>query len=357
MSYNKKNADIHFIELLKEKEEKLAEELKHLVTSLEKSDSHHLEELPLTYEPKICKVASLDGGAVPITFNAVQLILATAAGTVFEKDESSEWVREVDIVSFIGSRNLSNFKSIIMFTLELKVANQLMEQNPDIVILDGSIYSLLSTGVPIDVRQILLKKEQIDKRRPSYQYYQKYKEFSIELDKLLRTAIEKNILLIGVSKDSRLQRILPDELMETTSLTDVAYVLRKFEDRVGYVEPFPMPYEFDPAIVQLWNDEGIIAEEVRRLNASYFVLKSNSIPFRVDFLNQQSSRIEEISSILEAYHDGTGFIMTSQLVHTRAHIKQELVNLVKNRIYRMFSSGDTRIYKSLFGTPRRERIQ
>ena len=169
--------------------------------------------------------------------------------------------------------------------------------------------------------------------------------------------IEKDILLIGVSKDSKLRRILPDELMENTNLTDVAYVCRKFEDREGYVLPFPMPHIFDPAIVQLWTDEGIMSDELRRLNASYFILKSNKMPFRVDFLNKQTSRIEEISEILEAYHDGSGFIMTSQLVHTRAHIKQELVNLVKNRIYRMFSSGDVRIYKSLFGTPRRDSIQ
>ncbi|MHA1831289.1 MAG: hypothetical protein ACTSWR_07155, partial [Candidatus Helarchaeota archaeon] len=88
----------------------------------------------------------------------------------------------------------------------------------------------------------------------------------------------------------------------------------------------------------------------------YVKLEKFSDPIRVDFTSWQESRLDEIISFLETYHDGNGFILTAHLVHNWAVLKDAIKINIIDMIKKEILESDVDIYNSIFTPQRRDSI-
>lgn len=301
---------------------------------------------------KIRKIAALDGGERLKNLVASSVIIVRGGGGVFEKNEKI--IKRVMHDIFITSRiqDLERFSNLIRDILEFKIALILLEDDPEVLVMDGSLVGYVTHGLPNEVAGHLTKPSS---EKPIQEYVEKYVEYLTLYNKLLKTCKEKKVLLLGVSKDSRAQYLV-DEFHLNRVLTDYALLKLKMK-KPCVTEPIVAGYKLQNETIQdfaLKND--YLAEDLASFYICYFKLKHNSIPIRVDFPVWNHGRFQEIMQFMETYHDEKGFLMTAHLVHNWAVMKETIVNSAVNAIREEVLKLDPYIYDAIFVPQRREEI-
>ncbi|MHA1221092.1 MAG: DNA double-strand break repair nuclease NurA [Candidatus Heimdallarchaeota archaeon] len=174
--------------------------LKKLVKEIKKTDLA-IFDLPDVSKPR--RIAALDGGGFAQDFVGVTIVPSKAAGAIFEQDKDPIWIEKNDIEILTTEEDPKNFGALLRDLLEVEVACELAEHQPDIIFLDGSITSFAYKGIPLSIHHTLKEGKEIDESVPGFRFYELFVKYIRASYKLITTCLEKDILLVGVSKDSR----------------------------------------------------------------------------------------------------------------------------------------------------------
>jgi len=301
----------------------------------------------------IRRVAALDGGERLKNLVASSVVIVRGGGGIFEKDEKirKKILHDIFITSMI--QDVERFTKLFRDILEFKIALNLLEESPEILVMDGSLVGYVTHGLPNEVAGHLEDKAISEK--PIQEYVEKYKEYLKLYDKLLKTCKKKEILLIGASKDSRVHYLINRYKLNPV-LTDYALLKLKMK-KPSVTEPMIAIYKWqNETIHDFALKNNYLANDLASFRICYFKLKHNSIPIRVDFPEWQRGRFQEIMEFMETYHDEKGFLMTAHLVHNWAVMKETIVNSTVNAIREEVLKLDPSIYDAIFTPQRREEI-
>jgi hypothetical protein len=308
---------------------------------------------PLKHIIKEKKVAALDGSEGFSNLFGSSIIISRGAGAIFEKGKKIEPIERMDYFITSLSRDINRFSNLCRDIEEFKIALDLINLNPDILVMDGSLVGYFTRGLPMSILHSLNEKNITN--IPIKQYVDKYTEYMKLLDQLLRKCREKKILILGVSKDSRVKYLVEKYRIETI-MTDYSLLKYKKFGETGYteiIEPYNEPLK---PVIKFLEENKIYEADLTNFKLIYVKLKEYSNPIRVDFTSWQENRLDEIISFLETYHDGNGFILTAHLVHNWAVLKEKMkdniVNLIKKEILELNSD----VFNSIFSPQRRESI-
>lgn len=310
-------------------------------------------ELPA--EEKICKIGAVDGGSQRYDFTAVSIIFVQSAGGIFIQNRKPTWYEFKKIHSTSATRNLSRYEAIYRDTLELKAAKALLNKNPDVILLDGVHGSYLSRGFPLGLwRRLQDQNGELYPDQAGYVYLEAFDDFFKEYNDLIKTCIEKDVLLLGVAKDSRYTRLVRSlNLPHLIGYTDPTLVKWNFQGKLGYTDPISTQPPIDSISLLRWRKRKF-ASLTTDCYTSYFLLSADSIPFRVDIMSEQIHRIEEIARIFMAYHDGQGFLLPPFLAHQKAHARRLEMEHWSNLIRRIILEESPELFDLLFKSQRRD---
>jgi hypothetical protein len=301
---------------------------------------------------KLRKIAALDGGERLKNLVASSVVIVRGGGGIFEQDEKikKKIMHDIFITSMI--KEVERFSNLFRDILEFKIALNLLEEEPEALIMDGSLVGYVTHGIPNEVAGYLGRPVS---EKPIQEYVEKYKEYLRLFDKLLKTCQSKKILLLGVSKDSRVHYLINKFKLDPV-LTDYALLKLKMK-KPSVTEPIIAAYRWqNEAIHDFALKNNYLSDDLASFNICYFKLKYNSIPIRVDFPEWQRGRFYEIMELMETYHDNKGFLMTAHLVHNWAVMKETIVNSTVNAIREEVLKLDPSIYDAIFAPQRREEI-
>ncbi|MDY6778213.1 MAG: DNA double-strand break repair nuclease NurA [Candidatus Nanohaloarchaea archaeon] len=201
-------------------------------------------------------IAGVDGGLVKRGFHGVDVVLSRAVAALFtyrgETVTSSNYIPErtprPDIIHLDSPLDRHEFdvsSSLLRLQKEVQAAIDAVEQEPDAVLLDGSI-----------VPQYMDRPAEGTKPREFYdELIQSYRE-------LFQTALDYGVTLAGVIEDSR-----------GTGLCDVLASQTFMAEEMEYTEE----YEKHPTL----RDIGDVSDRVHNF---YLRTAENDRPVRVDFL-------------------------------------------------------------------------
>ncbi|MBN1330813.1 MAG: DNA double-strand break repair nuclease NurA [Candidatus Heimdallarchaeota archaeon] len=334
------------------------QKLKKLVEEV-KSIDLPLFDLPEVIKPK--KIAAIDGGGFSEDLVGVTVVPSRAAGAIFEQYKDPIWIEKEDLEILTIEEDPKNFGALLRDLLEVEVACELVNYNPEAIFLDGSITNFAYKGIPLSIHHTLREGKEIDDSIPGYRFYQLFLKFIKTAYKLITECLKKDILLIGISKDSRTD-ILVKHLFagrkNKPAISDTTFVKIK----AGSKRCFTKPIEFIPELREerkmIWAAAQVFTEaELRKFYLSYFILKEGALPIRVDSLLPQKHRLNEIQELLVTYHDGNGFITPAYLTHSHAHMTNDYGERIINILAEKVLDESPEIYQAFLAKRRRDIIQ
>lgn len=331
---------------------------KHIMNEIKKIECP-LYELPSETKPR--RIAALDGGGFSQDFVGVTIVPSRAAGAIFEQNKDPIWIEKDDLEILTIEEDPKNFGALLRDLLEIEVALELAEKKPDMIFFDGSITNYAYKGIPQSLRYSLQEGKEINENSPGYRFYDLFLRFIRSAYKLIIDCIKDDILLIGISKDSR-ANILVKNLFKNNknipAICDTTFVQVKSKGKCGFTKPI----EFTPNIRKvrqsIWKEANVFQEkDLQSFYLSYFILKEGSQPIRIDSLLPQRDRLKEIQEALVTYHDGYGFITPAYLTHKRAHMDPSYGNRIVNLIIEKIFDDSAEIYQAFLSKRRRDIIQ
>ena len=322
-------------------------------TYLEDAGKVDIPFIELESKKELRKIAALDGGERKKSLIASSVIVVRAGGGIFEKDKKIRKKVMHDIFITSIYQDIDRFANLIRDILEFRISLELLEEDPEVLIMDGSLVGYVTRGVPNNVIGHL--HDRTIRQKAIQEYVEAYKEYLRLFDRLLKTCYKKKILLMGVSKDSHVHYLI-NEYHLNTAITDYALLQLKMR-RPCATEPMEVMYSFHSQPIQEFVDEkNYLQPDIASFYISYFKLKKNSIPIRVDFPKWQRGRFKEVMSIMETYHDQKGFLLTAHLVHNWAVMKESILTSAVNAIREEVLKLEPSIYNAIFAPQRREAI-
>ncbi|HUT80506.1 MAG TPA: DNA double-strand break repair nuclease NurA [Candidatus Bathyarchaeia archaeon] len=318
-----------------------------------------LFDLPDIVKPK--KIAAIDGGGFSEDLVGVTIVPSRAAGAIFEQNENPIWIEKEDLEILTIEEDPKNFGALLRDLLEVEVACDLISYNPVAIFLDGSITNFAYKGIPLSIHHTLREGKEIDESIPGYRFYQLFLKFIRSAYKLITECIKRDILLIGVSKDSRtdiLVKHLFANKKNKPAISDTTFVKIKAGNRRCFTKPIEFTPELREERKKIWAAANVFTEvELRKFYLSYFVLKEGAQPIRVDSLLPQKHRLSEIQELLSTYHDGNGFITPAYLTHNRAHMTNDYGERIINILAEKVLDDSPEIYQAFLSKRRRDIIQ
>lgn len=350
MATSKDENEFDFIIKARKQARKLVENYQIYIENAKKINVPFIE---LENNIKYRKIAALDGGERLKNLIASSIIVVRGGGGIFEKDRKIKKYVMHDLFVTAMIRDLERFSHLIRDIVEFKISLKLLEEEPEVLIMDGSLVGYITRGLPNEVVGRLNDKKITHK--PTQEYVNKYKQYLRLYDKILKTCKKKDIILLGVSKDSRVRYLIKKYNLDS-ALTDYSLLKLKML-KPGVTKPIEAEYKYiRRTISDFIATHNLLEDNLSSFKVCYFKLKKNSIPIRVDFPIWQSNRFKDIMSIMETYHDNKGFILTAHLVHNWAVMREYIVNSSVNAIKEEILKLDPAVYDSIFSPQRRENI-
>ncbi|MHA1269156.1 MAG: DNA double-strand break repair nuclease NurA [Candidatus Helarchaeota archaeon] len=308
-------------------------------------------ELPHIIKEK--KVAALDGSEGYSNLFGSTIIISRAAGAIFERGKTVEPIELMDYYITSLERDIDRFSNLCRDIQEFRIALKLLEFSPEVLIMDGSLAGYFKRGLPMSILH------SINEKNISHvsikEYVDKYTEYMILLDKILKKCRENDVLLIGIVKDSRV-KYLVEHFKIKSMITDYSLLKYKMIGKTGYTPPIDIDSKPLKQVISFLETNKIYEADLTNFKLFYIKLKEFSDPIRVDFTSWQQDRFNEIISLLETYHDGNGFILTAHLVHSWAVLKEEVKDRIIDMIKKEILELDSDVYNSIFTPQRRDTI-
>ena len=340
------------------KVEAAKDRLKNIVQEV-KQIKFDMYPLPDVSNPR--RIAALDGGGYSQDFVGITVIPSRAAGAIFEKDKDPIWVEINDVEILTIEDDAKNYAALFRDLLEVQVAHQLLKHDPEILFLDGSITNLAYKGIPQSIRFSFEEERKIEEETIGFKFYELFFDFIRSAYSLVIKCLEKDVLLIGVSKDSRASILVKELLTKQKKkymISDTSFINIVSNRQPGFTKPIEFAPKIRKVREKIWNATQVFQEKnLRSFYLSYFTLKQGALPIRVDSLIPQQNRLKEIQEAMVTYHDGNGFITPAYLTHARAHMRPDLGNRLVNFVAEEIFEDSPEIYNSFFSPRRRDVIQ
>ncbi|RLI71540.1 hypothetical protein DRO91_01890 [Candidatus Heimdallarchaeota archaeon] len=338
------------ISLAKAKLKALTEEVKTLELAL--------APLPAPVTSK--RIAALDGGGYSAELFGVTIFPVRAAGAVFEEGKEPLWIEKNNVDILTIEEDPKNFGSLLRDILEVEVAIELAQHKPDFLLLDGSITNLGYKGIPRSLQFLLEEKKELSEEGIGSRFHKLFLKYLRKAYELIETCIANDVILIGVSKDSR-ANVLVKKLYgkkKIPAISDTSLIRLKEGGKTG----FTTPIDFKPRIrdirKRIWEAANVFTnEKLQSYYLTYFILKENAIPIRVDSLLPQKDKLKDIQEMMVTYHDDNGFITPPYLTHKRAHMSPQLGERLVNLIIESVLDDSPELYQAFLSRKRRDIIQ
>lgn len=249
------------------------------------------------------KIAAVDGGIVNKSVHGFDFVLIRAGGVCFKyKDGKMENVKHIpskfpphDSYAFnnLSDSDWRNRANILRQKAEISLALKLLEEGPDVLLLDGSIvpHQAYKNGENTEL----------------------YNQMIDDYNRLYESCISSGVKLIGVVEDSRstvfcdlvkdlLKTRTDCSVLDITRDTSLLYLLLNKKERT-----FVMSYSKDPVNHPTLKD----IKNGKNVYSIYLKTAEWDRPIRLDFLSQNDpeKQANEISSIILAIsgqHSGYG---------------------------------------------------
>ncbi len=334
------------------------DKLQNIVKELKKIE-YPFFDLPKQINPR--KIAALDGGGFSEDFVGLAIIPSRAAGAIFEQNKDPIWIEEDDVEILTMDDDPRNFGSLFRDLLEVNVALKLAEMKPEILFLDGSITNFAYKGIPHSLIFYLEDLDSIDEGSYIEKFFSLYQKFIRAAYKLITKCILDDIVLVGVSKDSRaniLIKHLHKDSKKQPPINDVSLINIISKGKSGFTKPIKFAPKISPTRQKVWKAANVFQEdELQSFYLSYFILKDGAQPIRVDSLLPQKNRLKEIQEAMVTYHDGNGFITPAYLTHKKAHMSQDYGSRIVNLVVEKIFHESPEVYQAFLAKRRRDVIQ
>lgn len=341
--------------LIKKAKDEAKKIIENYTIFLEKIKNVKFDYHSLDCEENLRKLAALDGGERLVNLFSSSIIVTRAGGAIFEPSKQIQPIKLYDVFITSLTADIDKFSNLLRDIAEFNLANKLLDLKPEVLIMDGSLLGYYNRGLPLQVMGYLNVRTD---EKPILEYIDKYKSYMKLFDKILRRCRKDKVIIMGVSKDSR-ARYLVNKYKIDKSLTDYGLIQLKMK-KAGYTPPIKAgPRKrgrLRSAINEFLSREGLFDEDLKEFKVSYFKLKPQSKPIRVDFPEWQEKRLDEIVSIMKTYHDERGFLLTAHMVHNWAVMKEDIVSNIVEIIRSEILNKSPEIYDAIFSDQRRANI-
>ena len=296
----------------------------------------------------------VDGGSTLFDLMGGSMYFVRAAGACFCSPAAPIWNVCTDAGLTTLPRDADRYTSIARDTLEINCALGLLDHYPGFVVLDNSLASYATTGVPFSVIDYFTPKGTLD-NTPESEYFQAFVAFMKTFDSLIRECTKRDIILIGAAKDPR-SRSLAIELGVSVGLTDRTIVALAANGRTGFTKPMATSYLKVPRVTDYFDRNGILTEGRADFQTLYGILAPRAPVFRIDLLSAQMSKLTEIEQFVTSLHDGRGYMLPSHVVHDRARMPGELSEPLFRMVKAEVAKEDMAAAETMFGDLRRARF-
>ncbi len=252
--------------------------------------------LPINKIPSNGKISAVDGGILSYEMHGADLQIAKAVSSTFEYEDGKITSHsyhprafphpEYRVETGLDEREMLWHKSLVRLELEIKNAIETAKkENPDYLLLDGSICPLMS-----------------DRPGEESRLFTSYLTLLNQYKELYSYCMENKVNLVGVIKDSRSRRfveMLHPHFQERSADTVFLNHLLKEGERT-----FAFRYSESPQKQHVLRELGAWGEKICSLYAKPV---HGDRPVRIEFLNGQKSFsetadfISSISSINRSY--------------------------------------------------------
>jgi len=307
--------------------------------------------------PKPCEspfgLAFVDGGQNFVVLTGGSIYFVRAAGAYFKSPDKPNWVSQVDTGFTSLTRNVDKFVAIERDILEIQTAIELLENKPEIVVLDNSLSSYAGISVPHSL--IYRFRDPRPDTSPEFQYFARFVTFMKRFDLLIKECLSSKILLVGAAKDSR-SRGYAKELGLGENVMDVTAVSLLANGQTGFTPIHDSKYNRIGRIEDYFEKHKILREDRDKIMTSFCILTPNANPFKIDFLRLQKDRFEEIQSRIVSLHDGAGYLLPSHIVHNHAAIPSELSGGLERLVLKKTAEQNMKTAEHILGAQRRSRF-
>lgn len=280
-------------------------------------------------------VAGVDGGVIQKEFHGVDVVLTRAVAAVFsyreESLDASSYLPDADprpeityIESPLDRQEFNLSTSLLRLQREIEAARSALDQDPEVLLLDGSI-------VP----------QYTDRPAEGSRSREFYDDLIGAYRELFDEARERGVLLAGVIEDSRGTRLCEElagqeflaeearDVLATTQDTNMLQYFLKHGQRTPVMR-YTEEYEKHPTL----QDIGEVGGEVYNF---YLRTAEHDRPVRVDFLapDDPSATADELASILLPLCSfSSTYGIPSVLVEAdqRAKLSQQDLELFESRL-------------------------
>ncbi|MFA5050295.1 MAG: DNA double-strand break repair nuclease NurA [Candidatus Micrarchaeia archaeon] len=274
------------------------------------------------------KIGAVDCGILSKEMQGIDLIIGRPAGVIFQYENSKLKKTEYYPKSFpepkyevkFGLDEFGSlaFKNLYRLNLEISCAIELIEKyDLEIILLDGSV-SILAQDRPNEESGLM---------ELYIQVINLYK-------KLYQICKDKNILLIGVVKDSKGKRFL-DELNEKDKINSsdtifLDYLLKKDERTCA------IRLTKEPKKHPVFKDLGEWAE---KLNLFYIKPVENDRPVRIEFLGDDYETIASVIQTLSAINQNYAYPAILIEVDLRSMIDFKEMERMEKTLFMLSGAG------------------
>ena len=301
------------------------------------------------------KVSSVwvDGGSTFLDVNGGSVYLVRAAAGYFRPNQPVVWYVLTSSGFTTLPRQVDRFVSIQRDILEIECAMELLGHNPDFVVLDNSLASYATQGVPHSILEYFTFPTADDS--PEHEYFDAFVRFMRRFDVLIQQCQIRDIPLIGAAKDPR-SRIFARSLGLTSGMNDSSAIAMLAGSRTGFTNVLEAKYLEIPRVKQYFEQQSILTEGRGEFLTTFGILKPNARIFRLDFLRSQQDMRETIQRFIVSMHDGNGYVLPSHVVHNKATIPDKLSDSLLHLIMSKIAKENMSVARAVFGSQRRSRF-
>jgi len=296
----------------------------------------------------------VDGGSTLVDLLGGSMYFVRAAGACFHSPAAPIWRVSTDAGLTTLPRDADRYVSIARDTLEIHSALGLLDHDPGFVVLDNSLASYATTGIPYSVIEYFTPKGTCDST-PEFEYFEAFVAFMRTFDSLIRECMKRDIILVGAAKDPR-SRSLAGELGVSAGLMDRTIVALAANGKTGFTKPMAASYLKVPRVTDYFDRNGILTDGRGDFQTLYGILAPRAPVFRIDYLSAQKNKLREIKQFVTSLHDGRGYMLPSHIVHDRARIPGELSEPLFRMVKAEVAKEDMATAETVFGDLRRARF-
>ena len=297
--------------------------------------------------------AWVDGGSTFLDVSGGSIYVVQAAAGFFQPNEPVIWNVRTRSGFTTLPRQVDRFVGIQRDILEIECILEVLSENPEFVVLDNSLTSYATQGVPHSTLSYFT--DSTPDRSPEYEYFETFGRFMRRFDVLIQQCQVRNMLLVGAAKDPR-SRLFARSLGLQDGMNDSSAISLLAGGRTGFTDLLEARYLEVPRVSHYLSQESILVDGRGDFLTTFGILKPHARVFRLDFLESQREHVDDIRNFATSMHDGNGYLLPSHVVHRRATIPDTLSDSLMSLIMSRVARENMTVARAIFGSQRRSRF-